>query len=129
MIISTYLGKASPLSHDRNEERIKIIVSSLNKANFNEFMYTFDIVKLEDYKLVDSKEFKNLKEFHHYLKFNPENVRFKVVRGEGVVSVMFATNQNNKNVIAKIVNGTRFLAEENKEKDIRIQKELERLEE
>ena len=110
MVISTYFGKASPLSHDRNEERIKIIVSSLNKANFNEFMYTFDIVKLEDYKLVDSKEFKNLKEFHNYLKFNPENVRFKVVRGEGVVSVMFA-NASNKNVIAKIINGTRFLAE------------------
>ena len=81
MIISTYLGKASPLSHDRNEERIKIIVSSLNKANFNEFMYTFDIIKLEDYKLVNSKEFKTLKEFHHYLKFNPEYVRFKVVKG------------------------------------------------
>lgn len=110
MVISTYLGKASPLSHDRNEERIKFIVSSLNKANSNEFMYTFDIIKLEDYKLINAKEFKTLKEFHHYLKFNPEYVRFKVVKGEGVVSIMFATNDNNKNAIAKITNGTRFLS-------------------
>lgn len=35
MIASTYVGKAKPLSHDRTEEKIKLIVSSLDKIREN----------------------------------------------------------------------------------------------
>lgn len=121
MIVSTYVGKAKPLSHDRGEEKVKLIVSTLDKVRENDYMYVFEIYNLKETGLVDAKEFKDLKEFHYYLKFNPENFRFKLRAGEGIVSALYETKTPKRNVIVEIKGGSRFILEDQSSKDKRIQ--------
>lgn len=134
MIVSTYVGKAKPLSHDRGEEKVRLVVSSLDRAKEQEFIYVFELFSLRDCGLVEAKEFKDLKEFHYYLKFNPEHFRFKHRDGQGIVSVFFLTETKNNKALQKgqatveIANGNRFILESPESKQRRMEGERNLLE-
>lgn len=43
MIISTFIKKSNPYFKDKNEQRLKIIVLSINRIKDGQFIYTFDV--------------------------------------------------------------------------------------
>jgi hypothetical protein len=83
MVVSIYFPKSN-LLRERCEERMKLIVSSLDDTHDNKFIYAFELCSnIEQYGLGDAKDFKNLKEFHDFLKHHPECFRFKYLLKEG----------------------------------------------
>jgi hypothetical protein len=118
LLMITYLGK-STLFHNRQDERLKLVVSSPAKTHPQEYMYAFEVGSLAECDFRDAKDFKTLKEFYYYLKFNGESVRFREVTGEGRLSVQYPNTKKEK-PIAHIAGGLRFVAEQPEEKKRRV---------
>lgn len=76
VLTATYSGKAVNF-HDSQEERLKLVVASAMKSNDEEYMHTFEVATLAQYGIIDPKDFKTLKEFFYYLKFNGEQIRYR----------------------------------------------------
>lgn len=86
----------------------------------------FELLTLKEHGLLNAKDFKDLKDFHYYLKFNPENFRFNQRQGEGIISVFYLEAKKDKHAekkpqIAYISKGNRFILETQDSKARRIQ--------
>lgn len=76
VLTATYSCKAVNF-HDSQEERLRLVVTSDIKSNHEEYMHTFEVPSLAQCGIIEPKEFKTLKEFFYYLKFNGEQIRYR----------------------------------------------------
>jgi hypothetical protein len=76
VLTATYHGKAVHF-HDSQEERLKLVVTSPAQSHQEEYMHTFEVGSLAQCGITDPKDFKTLKDFFYYLKFNGDQVRYR----------------------------------------------------
>ena len=76
VLTATYFGKTANF-HDSQEERLKLVVTSAMKSNDEEYMHTFEVASLTQCGIIDPKDFKILKEFFYYLRFNGDQIHYK----------------------------------------------------